>query len=898
MTTKLPNAWMDNFALVLRRRARFLGLAVITATLLLSQKSLGQDSHNLLWMYSPLNYATTCTYSPNGERLAVAGWKGVQLFEPSTGSFLTCLPTLYPSVNTIAFSPDGNTLAVSGSTLGSELTSIELWDVPSLTLIRTMTANVGSVNSLVFTPDGKRLVDGGSSSGSPGQSGDHPLQVWDVSSGNLITDIPTSAVSVESIQFSSDGKSLVVGGSTQYTPITGTVEIFSSSTFSLAQTFPTTCETVYSVAISPDGKTVAVGGDNVNSQTNSNVGVLELWNVATGKLNHSLNTSSEFVISIAFSPDGNSLAVGTFIEYLRTGLLELWNLTTDKLITTLNNATKNGVQYVAFCPNGKSLAECEWVQDPVTFNVSTNANIWNISTQKLTTTLNTNLYGGSATTVFGNDGKTLISGTGGVSQGSAYSYYGDFFYSNPQTGKVNQIVAATNDIWDMALSPDGKILADCAIGASDTTLELRDTLTGKLIRTLSTVQGNFTRYEKIAYSPDGILIAAGITSESTTGNVTYAVQIWNVSTGKLTASLATAADNQVLSLSFSPDGSKLAVAGAGYSNGYWVGVMEVWNPRTGDFLSTLYPNIFNIQSAKFSPDGNFLAIGGLKYIPGLQTTTGGMELWDATTLSRVSVLSLPTAVGSVETVAFSKDSQILYAGTNLGLCSFATANDLLLGTDSYGSISTLALSPDGTLISYTASEPLQGVLQSPVASIKLGETSVVGGKSTTATVTITHPAPLGGQVVFLTSSSPSVSVPLSVTVIHGHTTATFTAETTPVESQVSALISARVDVFSQSATLSVKAPILKSLILKPANVKGGATSIAMVTLGSIAPPGGLTIHLSTNNAAAAVPQTVLIPAGKNSATFVVQTQSVLRKTLVVISANLGAATELASLTIS
>ena len=889
---------MNNFSLILRRLKGFLGLVVTTSVLLLSRKSFGQDSQNLLWMYSPLTYATTCAYSPNGERLAVAGWKGVQLFEPSTSSFLTSLPTLYPSVNTIAFSPDGNTLAISGSTLGSGLTSIELWDVPSLTLIRTMTANVGSVNSLVFTRDGKRLVDGGSSSGSPGQSVGKPLQVWDVSSGDLIAEIPTSAVSVESIQISSDGKSLVVGGSTQYTPVTGIVEIFSSSTFSLTQTFATSCEKVYSVALSPDGKTLAVGGDNVNSQTNSNIGILELWNVATGKLNHSLNTSSEFVISIAFSPDGKSLAVGTFIEYLRTGLLQLWNLTNNKLIATLNSATKNSVQYVAFSPNGKSLAECEWFQDPVTFNVSTNANVWNVSTQKLTTTLNTTLYSGSAATVFSNDGKTLISGAGGVSPGEVYSFYGDFLYANPTTGKVNQIVTATNDIWDMALSPDGKILADCAVGASNATLELRDTPTGKLIKTLSTVQENFTRYEKIAYSPDGILIAAGITSETATGYVTYAVQIWNVATGKLTASLATAADNQVLSLSFSPDGSKLAVAGAGYSNGYWVGVMEIWNPRTGAFLSTLYPNIFNIQSAKFSPDGNYLAIGGLKYVPGLQTTTGGTELWDASAFSRLSVLPLPATVDSVETVAFSKDSQIVYAGTNLGLCSFATANDLLLGNDSYGSIGTLALSPDGTLMSYTASEPLQGVLQSPITSVKLSETSVVGGQSSTAMVTLTHPAPLGGQVVMLTSSSPSMSVPVSVTVIHGHTTATFPVETTPVESQVSALVSARVEVFSQSASLLVKAPVLKSLILKPANVKGGATSTAMVTLGSVAPSGGLAIRLSSSNAAATVPQTVLIPAGKNSVTFVVHTQSVLQKTLVVISANLGAATELASLTIS
>jgi WD40 repeat protein len=889
---------MNNFLPPIHRLTHLLGLLAALTLLSLSTKSFGQDSQNLLWMYSPLTYATTCAYSPNGTKLVIAGYKGVQIFDASSGSFLTSLPTLYPSVNSVVFSPDGNTLAVGGSTLTSGLTPIEFWDVRDLTLTRTVYADVGSVNSLAFSPDGKTLVDGGSSYGSPLQSVGHPVQAWDVASGNLMANLSTTAKNVTSVQFAGNGESLVVGGSTQYTPVVGIVEIFNTSTFSINQTFATACATVYSVALSPNGETLAVGGNSVDTKTDSDVGVLELWNVGTSKLTNSLNTSSEFVIAVGFSPDGKTLADGTFIQYLRTGLLQLWNVSTGKLLGNLNAATKNAVQTLAFAPNGKSLAECEWAEDPVTFNVSTNANIWNLSTQKLTATLNTNLYTGSAATLFSEDGKTLISAGGGINPGTGYSFYGDFLFSNPTTGKIKETVSATNEIWDMALSPDGKIIADCAVGASDGTLELRDAASGKLIRILSTVQGNFTHYQKIAYSPDGSLIAAGITSESSTGYVSYAVQIWNVATGKLISSLATAADNQVLSLSFSPDGSKLAIAGTGYSNGYWVGVMEVWNPRSGAFISTLYPNIFNINSAKFSQDGNYLAIGGIKYLPGLQATTGGMELWDATTLTRIAVLSLPTTVNAVNTTAFSKDSQIVYAGTDGGLCSFSTANNLLLEDAAYGSISTLALSPDGTMISYTASEPLQGVLQSPVTSVKLSSNGVIGGQSATATLTLIHPAPPGGQVVSLASSISSLLVPISVTVAQGHTSASFTIETIPVGSDQQALVSARIGGFSQSATIAVNAPVIKSLTLKPSSVKGGSSSTATVTIGSAAPVGGLVFTLSSNNPAATVPQTVTIPAGKSTATFVIETEAVATKKQVVISAKVGSASAVATLTVS
>ena len=849
-------------------------------------------------MYSPLTYATTAAYSPDGTKLFVAGYKGVQIFNASTGAFLSSLPTLYPDVNSVAISPDGKTLAIGGSSLTSASPNIEIWDITHLSLMQTINPNVASINALAFSPDGKTLVDGGAVPANPESSGWQPLQTWDVSTGDFIANLPTTAVIISSVQYSKDGKSLLVGGNPQNLPTTGVVEIFNVASQTLTQTFSTAATNVASVAFSPSHEQIAVGGYFFSSSTSGYVGVLELWDSATGKLDASYNTASDFVSSVAFSPDGRTLAAGTYLQYDTTGLLQFWEVKSGTLIDTLNSAAKNGVQFVCFSPNGKSLAECEWVDNALSGQITTNANIWNVSTRKLSTTLNTVAYIGSSATAFSADGKTLISGMGGLLPNARYTFYGDLLYSTATTGKINQTEATVNDITAMVMLPNGKILADCTIGSSNASVELRDAQSGKLLTTVNSVQGGFAFYNSIACSADGTLIAVGLSTENTTGVVKEAVQIWNVRTGKQVASLATAANNQVASLCFSPDGTQLVIGGSGWNGNSIVGVLELWNPSTGTFIGALYPDIYYIFSAKFSPDGSYLGISGIKYLPGLDQTAGGLELWDAKSLEPVAYPPLPSMVGSVSTVAFSVDSQVLYAGTDLGIYSFGTTSNMLLEHDAYGGISSLALSPDGTLISYTAGAPLQGVMQSPLASVKLSSNAIFGGQSVSALVSLSNPAPEGGQTVFLTASNSNISLPENITIGPGQTAIRVPVKTLEVSSQQAGLISARINGFSQSASLALSAPGLKSLTLNPATVKGGKVSTATVTLDMAAPPNGLIVSLSSNHAQATVPNTVTIPAGKTSVQFSVLTTAVTKKTLVVISTALGESRQSASLTIS
>jgi hypothetical protein len=212
----------------------------------------------------------------------------------------------------------------------------------------------------------------------------------------------------------------------------------------------------------------------------------------------------------------------------------------------------------------------------------------------------------------------------------------------------------------------------------------------------------------------------------------------------------------------------------------------------------------------------------------------------------------------------------------------------------------VSASSGGTTVSTT----LFLVVSSAVSSVTLNPSTVTGGVSSTGTVTLRSAAPTGNAVVSLASSNTVLAtVPFSVTVPAGSTSATFTVNTAQVTSVSTVNISATFENVTKSATLTLNpsaaaAPTLSSLSLSPSTVAGGSSSTGTVMLTTAAPNGGASVSLSSNSSAASVPASVTVAAGATSATFTVTTTAVSATTTATVVAAFGGVTRTALLTVN
>jgi WD40 repeat protein len=98
---------------------------------------------------------------------------------------------------------------------------------------------------------------------------------------------------------------------------------------------------IYGLAFNRDGSMLAAGSDD---------GELQIWEVATRKLLHSLKVGWGDVSNPAFSPDGKLVAAGTYAD----GKVSLVDVLSGKLLSQIQ-VSMFGCGSVAFSPDGRYL---------------------------------------------------------------------------------------------------------------------------------------------------------------------------------------------------------------------------------------------------------------------------------------------------------------------------------------------------------------------------------------------------------------------------------------------------------------------------------------------------------------------------------------------------------------
>jgi thermitase len=193
--------------------------------------------------------------------------------------------------------------------------------------------------------------------------------------------------------------------------------------------------------------------------------------------------------------------------------------------------------------------------------------------------------------------------------------------------------------------------------------------------------------------------------------------------------------------------------------------------------------------------------------------------------------------------------------------------DIRTAANGAGSATITAASGGG---SRTAT--LQVVSPFRVQSVSVSPAVVAGGQNATLTVRLTMPAPAGGVQVSLGSDASQASLPASVIVPAGQSSASVQVATSPVTQRVRVTLTAALNGAQSSATLTVNPPAPMSLTLSPSTVPGGRSATATVFLNASAPPGGLWLRVSHNNPNRVwTPSQVYVPAGTRSVQFTVYT---------------------------
>jgi uncharacterized protein (TIGR03437 family) len=194
----------------------------------------------------------------------------------------------------------------------------------------------------------------------------------------------------------------------------------------------------------------------------------------------------------------------------------------------------------------------------------------------------------------------------------------------------------------------------------------------------------------------------------------------------------------------------------------------------------------------------------------------------------------------------------------------------------------------------------------PALQLTLAESSVTGGSSVTATVTLGKAAPASGANITVTSSASTVAQPpATLNIPAGQTTAAFTITTytvTAVRTVTITVTYAAAGLLSQTAMLTVNpqaAAQLQSLTVAPTTVTGGTSATGTITLARPATSGGFIVQLRTSSLfTAQVPSLVVVAQGQTTATFTITTFAVVSTQAVTITATAGTVTETATLTVN
>jgi WD40 repeat protein len=521
----------------------------------------------------------------------------------------------------VAWSPDETKVASA-----SDDQTIRIWNVETAAIVHTLEGHRAVVRRVAWSPDGRTLLSG---------SDDGDARLWDAQTGRALHVLNGGGGAIYHVAFDPTGKQVAIAG-----VYTRAISFWDVATGKRVREIPQPGGVgVWAWAWSPDGRYIATGDD---------ARLVRIWDAQTGKEVRPPSITGNTVISLAWSPDSRFIAAGS----------------TDRSIYVWT-AADGALQRKLKGHQGEPLGLAWNGKHPLLASAGSDGDVrfWDMAGMPADTGVPRPTPAPSvvsrapeALPLEGERGRItrMRLSTGGQTLAVQSAAPGVGLH-DPATGGLLRRVQETGPVSGFDLSPDGQTL----FTASGPRLTAWKAGTGAA---LWTWEGKAEHPTELQVTPDGAQVA-GVDE----GN--HHVLFWTAQTGQLLRTVA--ADGQVSSLAFSPDGQTLVygnglksrmgfvtvrdAAGSkeprlldGYRDlvpgvalspdGQWVAgasldrTLKLWSWPSGKEAGTLSGHLGPVRQVAFFPNGKWLASAG---------DDGAVRLWDLAGSREIQAIGNP-----------------------------------------------------------------------------------------------------------------------------------------------------------------------------------------------------------------------------------------------------------------